>query len=292
MTDKNYNKFIQMGLIALIALITIFIYMAFQLGEVKRHSRDTYQTVNELYYKLDTLSTQMDRFEKKNQRIKDTSYSINFIELDQMSLANVKFTAELSQTATDQEITLLYRSSNLSDQDQNEHSTEWLKMPLIHHYNQIESEIALPYANDYEVQLMFESDGVAFYEPLPNLEIHSTLEHMFARAIHLHKIKGNKVEFDAQIVNFKSQYDVKLNTALCHIYYEDQIQKTYDVMQVTQEGTQKEPQLQMANQGQDFWFVNTSYTFENIQDFDPQKVRIELILTDSLGNEYKTRSGL
>lgn len=285
MKDKNYNTFTIMSLIALIGLS---FYISSQMSEVKRQSRDAYEVAHELYYKVETLSAQIDQLEKKDQRIQNTTYDVTNIMKDQTALANVKFASELNQIVADQKIMLLYRSSNLLNQEQGADSTEWLKLPVTVHYNQIESEFTLPCTEDYELQLMFEKNGERFFETLPNLDLHTTLDHIFARSIHLHKTKANKIEFDAQVVLFQSDFEVKLDSALCHIYYKDQLQKTYDVIKATEEGAQKEPQMQMEHQDEDFWFVNTSYTFENIQDFNPENVRIELLLTDSFGNEYST----
>ncbi len=273
---------------SLIVLIGLSFYMSFQMSEIKRQSRDAYEATHELYYKVETLSAQIDELEKKNQYIQNANYSVSNIEKDQSVFANVKFTAELNQINDDQKITLLYRPSNSANQERSTDSTEWLKLPMTIHYNQIESEFTLAYTNDYELQLMLETNGETLYEALPSLDLHTKLDHIFARSIHLHKIKANKIEFDAQIVQFSSGLDVKLNSALCKIYYKDQLQKTYDVMKETKEGTQKEPQMQMEHQDNDFWFVNTSYTFENIQDFNPENVRIEILLIDSLGIEYST----
>ncbi|GAU78501.1 hypothetical protein [Fusibacter sp. 3D3] len=276
MKDKHYNTFTMIGLIALICLST---YLSYKVVHLNRESRALYDTVHELAYRVEALSEQIDQLEKKDQRVQNANYNVTTVEKAETILGSIQFTAKLNKITENQKITLLYRPSS---------SSEWLKQPIVVNEGHLESKFELPYTDDYELQIMFEQEGETFYETLPNLDLHTKLDHMFSRHINMHKVTGNKMEFDAQIVLFQSDFGVKLDSALCHIYYKDQLQKTYDVIQETEAGTQKEPQLQMEHQDADFWFINKSYAFENINDFNPENIRIELLLTDTFGNTYLT----
>jgi hypothetical protein len=105
--------------------------------------------------------------------------------------------------------------------------------------------------------------------------------------INIYKVKNNKLKFDAQIVKFKSSDDIKLLSAICNIYYDNEMVETIDILKENEIRGRKEPRMQMEHLDGDYWFVIEEIEFVDINDFDKSKVAVEMILEDSVKNIYK-----
>jgi hypothetical protein len=90
-----------------------------------------------------------------------------------------------------------------------------------------------------------------------------------------------------QIAKFKSSTNVQLLSAICNVYYGEDIVKVIDVLKENEVSNRKKPKKQIEHFDGDYWFIIDEVDFSSIDEFEKSKIEIEVVIEDSLGNTYK-----
>jgi len=95
-----------------------------------------------------------------------------------------------------------------------------------------------------------------------------------------------------QIAKFKSSTNVQLVSAICNVYYGEDLEKVIDILKENEVSDRKKPKKQIEHFDGDYWFIIDEVDFSSIAEFDKTKIEIEVIIEDSLGNTYKQIKGV
>ena len=102
----------------------------------------------------------------------------------------------------------------------------------------------------------------------------------------------NRRRRNGEKAKFKSSTNVQLVSAICNVYYGEDLEKVIDILKENEVSDRKKPRSQIEHFDGDYWFIIDEVDFSSIAEFDKTKIEIEVIIEDSLGNTYKQIKGV
>lgn len=250
--------------------------------------------VRDLRYDHNRLSEQLDAVIEKMSIISDTDYRVETIENGNEVLAQVVVDITSNKLGSYTDVKLLYRKTyDFTKADNYDYSSEeWQAVELKEDHGIYLSEFTVPFSCNYELQVSLQENNHLNYEELPELDLYTKSEYAFMKDINIYKVKDNKLKFDVQIAKFKKDDYTKLLEAICHIYYGDDIVKSFDILKENEISGRKEPKKQLEHLDGEYWFIIEEVDFSDRDIVDESKITIEIILKDSKGNTYKETRGV
>jgi len=279
---ENFNVIIIVAVAVIFALVMRNLSISNELESLN-------QNVDALQYKINEVSQQLKTVIEMNSIVKDSQYKVELVEENTRSegKVTVEFTSNKLETYTD--LQLLYRTIYDHTKTKNyDYSNEnWHYIDLSSNNGSYSADFIVPFSSDYELKVAFKDDNKINYEKLPDLDLYTKAEQVFMKWINIYGVKKSKLEFDVQIAKFKTEHDIKLSSAICNIYYGDDLVNVTYILKENEVSGRKEPKTQIEHLNGEYWFIIKEIDFSNEDEFDPSKVKIEVFLEDSLGNTYR-----
>lgn len=284
------NQSINIVVIAAIFIIFVIMRNISLSNQVQRLQ----EKVNRLQWDMEEVSKELTAIIEMNSIISDSQYKVEQIEEDGKILGEVTIEITSNKLGSYTDLQLLYRTvydcKKIEDYDYSQE--DWKYVELSNNAGSYSSNFIVPFSCNYELKLAFKDNNKINYEELPDLDLYTKAEYVFMKGINIYGVKKSKLEFDVQIAKFKSSTDTKLLRAICNVYYGEDIVKAIDILKENKVSDRKEPKRQIEHLDGDYWFVIDEVDFNSMDEIEQSKIKIEVVLEDSLGNTYKQSRGI
>lgn len=286
--SKNYKE------VLVIFIIAVSLFSFIRISSLNNRIDSLEREVKRLTYDLDDVSQQFDELEKSNSLISDSRYSVQEVKIGDKVEAKVKVNIVSNKLGSYPNLNLEYRVSYDSNKPDNHNysNEEWKSVPLKSINGTYQAEFTVPFSCNYKLHVAFGEDKKINYEQLPLLNIYAKGKLTFIKDINIYSIKNGILKYDAQIAKFNEKEDRVLLKAMCKVYYGDEVIKEIDILEENKVEGRKQPRAMLEHKDGNYWFIIDEVDFSNIEEFNKDNVKIELILKDSIGNNYRLEKGL
>ena len=270
-----------------IVLVIIIIYIIMNNNSVRRNYRHLEREIDELNYQYMKISDKLEKIIDINSIISEIDYNIEKVEENNKGLGKVTIDITSNKLGLYSNLKLLYRIKydSTKSKDYNYSNENWNDLKLNNNNGSYSTEFTAAYSSNYELRIAYGNDGNLNYEKLPDLDLYTKAEHSIIKDINIYNLNKSKVEFDVQIA--KMNNNVEILSAICNTYYNDKIIDITDILKQNEISGRKEPRNQLEHMDGDYLFIIKEIDFNNIENFEESKVKIEVIIEDSLGNRYE-----
>lgn len=271
-----------------IGLVGVLVFYLFTMNGFSRNKIESLERqVDRLELAYNQVLDELETISRENRLISDTSYNVESIVVDHKTLAKANIEIESSKLGSYTDVQLVYRKSYDSTLSKTyDYSNEkWQSSLLVNDNGTFQTQLTLPYSCDYELKLAFKEGEVLNYYKIPGLPLYSKSEARFMKDINFYKFKNNKLEFDVQIATFNKDIDV--SEIECNVINKNEIINTFDVVKENEVTGRKEPKKQLEHIGGNYWFMVKDVDLSQYDSVIEEDISVELIIRDSLGNEYR-----
>ncbi|SNS71966.1 hypothetical protein SAMN05446037_101866 [Anaerovirgula multivorans] len=287
--EKKQNS----NIITIVAILVVFILIIRNIS-LGNQLQSIQENVKELQYEIEGVSKQLNTVIEMNRIIVDSQYKVEQVEENGKILGKVTVEITSNKLESYTDLQLLYRTvydyTKIKNYDYS--NEDWKHIEVHNNNGSYSADFIVPFSCNYELKVAFKDDNKINYEQLPDLDLYTKAENTFMKGINIYDVKKSKLEFDVQIAKFKSSTNVKLLSAICNVYYGEDIVKVIDVLKENEVSGRKKPKKQLEHLDGDYWFTIEEIDFSSIDEFDKTKIGIEVVLEDSLSNTYKQIRGV
>ncbi|WP_078428524.1 hypothetical protein [Alkalihalobacterium alkalinitrilicum] len=224
-----------------------------------------------------TVSSTLQEFTEEQRWIRNSYYEVKAVDMEEEKV-EVSVLWSLRNIEKDETLYLLFREQG---------SREWQHIELDETEDlSYHIDLRLSIKENYETQILAVSDDRKRSDDLQEISVFQQLEERIYADVYAHSVTNNQIDLhimiqqlygDDMFIQDKDRLEIK--SALAYVYMNDELVKTVDVLE------NANPVAHMPHE--------EMYEYFESLKFDGEKngvIRVDLIIQDGLGIEYKRES--